>query len=142
MKLSELVNKYNFYDIGKTIIDLYPDQKENIDGYREALDWLQQNESDDSEFTISIEKVIDDYDGQLYHSVTGFKSNDVTPYALVFTDWSEWLGMDISDLTLSSYSEREIIAHCLYEMTFFGYSNDEIFNKSQELFGKYDSYRQ
>ena len=84
-----------------------------------------------------IEEVIDDYDGQLYHSVT----NDVTPYALEFTDWSEWLGMNISDLTLSSYSEREIIAHCLYEMTFFGYSNDEIFNKSQELFSKYDTIK-
>lgn len=40
--------------------------------------------------------------------------------------WENWLGMGLAPETLENFSELEIIAHCLYEMTFCGYEQDEI----------------
>lgn len=34
--------------------------------------------------------------------------------------------MGLAPETLENFSELEIIAHCLYEMTFCGYEQDEI----------------
>jgi len=34
--------------------------------------------------------------------------------------------MDISEESLADFSEKEIIVHCLYEMTFVGFSEEEI----------------
>jgi len=41
-------------------------------------------------------------------------------YAIEFTEWKQWLGMDIASVTLKRFLELEIITHCLYEMTFIG----------------------
>jgi len=45
---------------------------------------------------------------------------------LELTPWRQWLGMEISKESLQEFSEQEIIVHCLYEMTFEGFSEDAI----------------
>ena len=40
--------------------------------------------------------------------------------------WGEWMGLDISPETLENFSYAEIVAHCLYEMTWFGGSEEEV----------------
>jgi len=47
-------------------------------------------------------------------------------YAIEFRPWAEWLDMDIDEETLSNYLESEIIVHCIWEMTFCGYDNDDV----------------
>ena len=47
-------------------------------------------------------------------------------YALEYTPWGEWLNFIISEETLSRYSELEIIAYCLFEMTWSGYDEEII----------------
>lgn len=47
-------------------------------------------------------------------------------YALDFTPWEEWLGMDIDKESLQAFPETEIISHCLYEMTFYGFTQKKI----------------
>jgi hypothetical protein len=54
-------------------------------------------------------------------------------YALDFTPWEEWLGMQIDPSTLLEFSESEIIAHCLWEMTFHGFEQNKIQTKVAEL---------
>lgn len=46
--------------------------------------------------------------------------------ALEFVPWREWLGMTIPRKLLSDFNEPEIIAHCLYEMTFHGFDEKKI----------------
>lgn len=43
-----------------------------------------------------------------------------------FIPWRMWLGMDISNESLQSFSAQEIIIHCLYEMTFVGFTEEDI----------------
>jgi hypothetical protein len=41
--------------------------------------------------------------------------------------------MEIEADTLNEYLESDIIAHCLYEMTFFGFNEDDISAQREEL---------
>ncbi len=47
-------------------------------------------------------------------------------FNLSFTKWEEWLGMEVSEETLRDYRPPEVAAHCLREMTFYGFSQDVI----------------
>ena len=75
----------------------------------------------------------DTFDDEGYVNVSGKynypkENTDEHSYslALEFTAWNEWLGMDIDKKSLQNFSELEIIAHCLYEMTFMGFEEEEI----------------
>jgi hypothetical protein len=47
-------------------------------------------------------------------------------YGLGFVLWATWLGMAIDSDTLARCSREEIVAHCLWEMTWYGYDEDKI----------------
>ena len=53
--------------------------------------------------------------------------------------WAEWLGMEIDPDTLTRYTEPDIIAHCLWEMTFFGYTLEDIRQTWDEIIQSRDS---
>jgi hypothetical protein len=59
--------------------------------------------------------------------------NQEVSYGIEFVDWEEWLGMDIDPGSISNYSETDIIAHCLWEMTFYGYTQEAIKKQSAQL---------
>ena len=68
-----------------------------------------------------------------YVGVSGRKKDsandghEITPfYAIEFTPWDEWLSMEIDSNTISEFAELDIIAHCLYEMTFIGFDETKI----------------
>jgi hypothetical protein len=54
-------------------------------------------------------------------------------YAIELEPWSAWLGMKIDPDTLAKYSESEIVAHCLWEMTCFGFEETAIGAQRDEL---------
>lgn len=51
---------------------------------------------------LSVENEIDSYD---------------IKFALKETPWEQWLGMEITLETIQNFSATNIVAHCLYEMT-------------------------
>ena len=93
--------------------------------------FLQNMEPVESAIEIVIEQEFDDETqeyglGNIYgidHASTDQLSNGV---ALEFTKWNKWLGMNIHEMTCKEFTELEIIAHCLYEMTFVDYEESDI----------------
>lgn len=123
------------------MLQQYPDQEKNIDGYRRVLDALKIMEPKVTEFTILIEfsEPIDD-DGEDFVHVCGYNTvkeeglNDkAIHYSLYYTDWDEWLGMLIEPQSLYKFGEYAVLVHCLYEMTFNGFSQDDITKAQQVL---------
>ena len=47
-------------------------------------------------------------------------------YSLVATEWSEWLGMPVKQETLDTMTVEQIVGCCIYEMTYFGWTEEEI----------------
>lgn len=52
-------------------------------------------------------------------------------FSLSLTPWSQWLSSSLSKDILNNYSQEEIISHCLFEMTFHGFS--EVKKAKKEL---------
>ena len=143
MKFKNLIYKYNWNDVQSTFMQLYPDQEKSIEGYKEVFEELRYIKPVETKMRIVIEDVYDEYDKNNYTHVSGkdgtlnkesnpehFKDDDIgnqeVSYAIEFTDRAEWLAMDIDHESLSRYSELEIIGHCLWEMTFCGFTREDI----------------
>ena len=133
MKFKQIINNNNWLSAEIVLLNLYPDQKINISGYEEVFDKLRMLHPVETDISIVISHKKDDYDQSEYIDVSGYYNNpqekNIEPnpsLALEFTSWDKWLGMDIDINTLNSFSELEIIAYCLYEMTFIGFEEETI----------------
>jgi hypothetical protein len=95
---------------------------------------------------------VDGMDGTLQKDTEDFKyfkdcseefANSEVVYALEFTKWNEWLGMDIDSETLNNVelTKADIVSHILYEMTYCGYQEEEIQEKLSTLNDRVDKIK-
>jgi hypothetical protein len=145
MKFYGIIRSNNWLTIELTFIKLFPEQTGSIENYRlayEALKFLQPIDSD-------IEIVLDPYDNDGQPSVVDVSGRNPHPepeditnsLALEFTSWGKWLGMDIDSLTLKEFTEQEIICHCLNEMTYAGFDEEDIQSEFSKLKSIVDEYK-
>ena len=145
MKFYEIIRSNNWLTIEMTFLKLFPDQKESIENYRlvfEALKFLQPKESE-------IDIILNPYDDEGQPSVVDVYGRNPHPepedlndaLAIEFTSWDKWLGMNIDSLTLKEFSEPEIICHCLNEMTYAGFEEEEIQAEFSKLKSIVDEYK-
>jgi DNA gyrase/topoisomerase IV subunit A len=115
------------------LLELYPDQIKLIDTYEHIFKDLQLKEPIESVIQLILKQHTNDNDpDDNYVEVSGLDL-DETALGLDFTPWQEWLGMDLSVATLENFTELEIIAHCLWEMTFIGFDEVHIQNELSSL---------
>ena len=131
MRLKTLLEQFTNDDIVHNLIDLYPKEKKNIKGYFDALKELKSLKPIKSKIYIDFD-IVKDEDGN-YVDVAGISNSE--RMSIVYTDWKEWLGMRISSTTEKIWSHLNICSHCLWEMTFCGYSNKEVQSDAKELVG-------
>lgn len=92
-------------------------------------------EDDDTERKIDNCEVFGKSDHEYYFTVSGLKNGE--SYSIDLLSWEEWLAMIVSPETLKQYLPEEVVAHCLWEMTFCGYTQEEIrsfFAKIQRIY--------
>jgi hypothetical protein len=125
MMLHELLDAYEFADIEDTFTGLYKKTYvRNAVGYEEVFETLKDYENVIfSDYCIQIDHVQSD---RPYENVTGKRTSEDFNVSLSFTPWKEWLGMRISPGVFENYTGQEILCHCLWEMTFYGYNEKEI----------------
>src|ERR1039457_480994 len=131
MKFKDLIKSHSWLSIEMTLLNLYPDQEKIIDEYKSVFESLQILELENNEMLIVLteyECATDDENEpkSTYVDVSGRKllqeTNSIADsYAIEFVKWEKWLGMDLAPETLGNFIELEIIAHCLFEMTYCGY---------------------
>jgi len=126
VKFYEIIKKYEWSEIENILLKLYPDQSKSIDGYQQVFNQLKSMKKEESLITIIISKYLDYIDNSEQIDVSGKEEGDFDSLALEYTAWEKWLGMNIDEKTLADFAEVEIISHALYEMTFFGFDNEEI----------------
>ena len=151
MKFEHLIKSHSWLSIEATLLNLYPDQEKIIDEYKRIFENLQIIEPAESEMLIVLTECEydtdeDDKTKSTYVDVSGRKletdPNSLTEsYAIEFVKWEKWLGMSLAPETLDNFNELEIITHCLYEMTFCGYEQEEIKGKFDSLKKSVDEYK-
>lgn len=139
----DLLFNVSFDVVFKLICTWVPDQVKNRAGYYDVFHTLKQLKPKKHNL------------GDLFIQLTGEKnrgielpdvngadinSNSKIKYGLEFTSWQNWISMFITKETLENFSGEEIVAACLYELTFFGFTEetikkhaDKIFNSAEDL---------
>lgn len=132
--MQKLLDKYTDEEILKHLFKLYPDQRKSEEGYKSALSELRTTRPKKDPMLILVEKCYDKFDKKYYTHVIGVDPKDTKwTFAIELTLWSHWLGMEIHPKSLEKFKEIDILAHCLWEMTFCGYSNRQIRNDWRKL---------
>jgi len=131
MTLNKLIQTNSWLSVSTIFLELYPEEEKNIPGYESVFEKLLIMNPEETDMAIVITNERDDFDGEKYVDVSGSSSHpkneeEEFSQAIEFTPWDQWLGMDISTESLKYFSELEIVAHCLHEMTFVGFEEEEI----------------
>lgn len=124
MIFKQPIEMHSWEEIKVSLESLYPHGHADISAYEKVFAILPQLEVEVSDLRLTIEEIDDPCTSSSMVSVVG--ENDEHSYAIEFTKWEQWLGMEVNQSTLREYSELEIIAHSLWEMTFVGYSQEAI----------------
>ena len=144
MKLSDLIHQNNWLSIEMTFRKLFQSNEDDINAHKEAFGKLLLLPVESSDIQIEIRHIKDDEEE--YFEVCGIEKikdngeEKTENLAIEFTPWSEWLGMQISKVTEKNYNELEIISHCLYEMTYAGFTEEEIQNEFSKFKSTVEEY--
>ena len=136
----ELLEKHSNETIIKKLIELYPDQNKNKDGYEKALQELKSLKPKADKMVIVLIRVRKSKKWDIdepYVDVHGKSKGDEIGYGLSFTPWEKLLGMKIK----SYFNQIEVLAHCLWEFTWYGYSNKEVSEDFKKLSKRADEAR-
>lgn len=125
MTLKEILNTTEEESVLKILSTVYEPSDNDMEGYSSLLKKLRVMTPVASEYQLCIQHVVG-FDGYEYEHVSGIKYESDESVGLSLTPKEEWLGVEILDDTLASYSPEEILAHCLWEMTFYGFTEGEV----------------
>lgn len=140
----EIINKTNWQDVRASIEKLYPDDVDDMNRFEDVyniLKTLQPSVNKDKVYIIIefIDEKLIDTDNKTEANivknwnVSGKIMDDETHYAIEFCRWENWLGYYISKELLLSMDSVDIVAHCLWEMTWCGFTQREIQDKVNYL---------
>ncbi|MBI5099563.1 MAG: hypothetical protein HZB30_10035 [Nitrospirae bacterium] len=124
----DMVRSCTFKKVKDALLELYPDQKKVINGYKYVFQTLRlmRYRYNKEGLVIDIRKV--GRGKNAYFCVSGLctEKGIQQSYALEYTPWSKWLGYEVDKKVLKKMPKEEIIAHCFWEMTFMGFTQDKI----------------
>ena len=151
MILKKVIESNNWLSVEMTLIKLYPNQIELINDYRNVFEKLQYLKAETNDMLIVLTEYLEDFEENsdvenTYVDVSGRKlvieeNSFSNSYAIEFVKWEKWLGMELAPETLENFNELEIISHCLFEMTFFGYEEEEIQEQFESINDKIEDYK-
>jgi len=134
MLLKTLINNVNYNDVWAVIgkeYNLKKDARQAYEAVFEELKILEPKPCDPP--VICVVAKMENWlsPGEFIFDVFGVISGDKNHYALEMNPWDEWLNYDILNKSIEVYGQAEVLAHILYEMTFFGFSSKTV-NKRAE----------
>ncbi|WP_321515407.1 DUF6557 family protein [Marinifilum fragile] len=137
MRLKELIEKHYWQEVQPILLSLYSDQDRNIKSYRLVFEKIKNLQVEESNHEILIRNITES--GETYVHVNAISlsekeiDGELMTYSLILTPWNEWAGMSINAESLSTFPEKEIIVHCLWEMTFCGFDEEDVKKVSDEI---------
>ena len=134
MILKELINQVQWQDVAVALVSDHPWFRKRLESFEIVFETLSLMDPVDSECSIKIELTPDILEPKrVYPEVIGIKEGDNERWALSFCPWKEWLGMVVCQETLDSFSASRIVANCLFDMTFYGSTEEMIDQERQRI---------
>lgn len=135
--LNDLIEKFEWKSLEKKMAELYPGMKENHHKFEIVLNVLKKLEAQklDENIAIMVENFSEERDRELitWFEVTGFDPKNEYYYGISMMPWEKWLGMEINQESIKDYSLEELLVHILWEMTYYGFTQEEIGKMKEQL---------
>lgn len=128
--VSDLLRNSNCDAVLAEIRRVYPTTPDaSIEGYRRVWEELLATKPESSDLTCELY-----HDGPAPFVAVHGRDSDGTAWGIEYMSWDQWLGMNVSTLPeVGDISQTEVLAHILWEMTWAGFSNDEIQKKANAM---------
>ena len=123
---------------------LYQGDGESPEGYNNVWHFLKnlQPKMSDTSILISRRWSLDD-PPEPRIDVSGTKGGSSEHWAIEYVEWQEWLWMPILvDKEIQPMADEEALAHCMYEMTWAGYTQSDIKEQYDEIIDRVDEVRE
>lgn len=157
MILKEILNDTSWNDIKDSLVKIYEVTEDNLEGYfnvycklisidpvetgmRIFVDWIEPdgNLNEEGYWVVHGKNgtlIKDTDDAKLFPNSSEEYFNSEVNWALDFSPWNEWLGMKIDESTFNNINlmKSDIVAHCLWEMTFLSYNEEKIQERADDL---------
>lgn len=150
MLLIELIKKVSFDEVWGILKGEYDVPEKGKSAYIQVFDELRdmdlQVDSGAEKEEVTTIGVCEFEDllepGNFVYDVFGISQGDSNRYSLSLEPWSNWINYNILDKSIQIYGEATVLAHIFYEMTFYGYSSEDVEEKHQEVVDALnDSYK-
>ena len=123
MKLYQLVETSQWADVWRQFVALYPDYANAKSLCHEVYNELKAKSPLNSQITLKLISSrafgVNRNAGSV--DIMGVLPNNDLDYGIEFSSSEEWLGMEVDFSTISSFSNSEIIAHCIFGLSGIGY---------------------
>ena len=121
MKLYDILQQTMWLDVEKSIKIHYPEVKQ-IKKYKKVYFKL-----------LELEPIIDENNdiqiiihyNDLWFEVLGYSKKNNVLYGLEYVRWEDWLGFEVHPDVLN-LPAPDVVAHCLVEMTYAGFTQEDI----------------
>lgn len=79
------------------------------------------SEKDDEDIMM---KEFDEDDASLYYDVSAYEGSDNTVYSIASSSYSDFIQYYVDSETVERFSAASILAHCLWEITSYGFEDN------------------
>lgn len=146
--VKEVIKKYSINTIIDRVSEIYDNVEDSREGYTNLLNVLDKLKpcTIQNVMVIHIKHVHtiwdeDDIGDDIYENVFGISPDSDDTWALEYTTWDKWLGYEVDVKTLKNYSKIDIVAHCMWEMTWAGFDQKTIKSQIDEITGRMDDVK-
>jgi hypothetical protein len=138
--MREIAKVVKWEDVQKSHKYFFPTDKNN---YKPIFEWLkkvpfeeQKRKGEYIKLVVASfrEKILEDQEDQFYTMATNM-------YSLSFRKWSETASLPIGEETLKNHTLVDILAHYLWEITFYG-SEDDMMETGDMIQGRVKEYKE
>ena len=138
MRLKDLVMLLDFADVAKATEKIYahstPEETaEALEVTKRVFALLREMEPRSTSMILEVAPF--DVSGYYGEKARVKKDKKGILYALSGTRWREWLGMTLDRKTVADMPIPDIVAHCIFEMTWWGPTEPVIRRNLREAFG-------
>lgn len=142
--LSSILKDVEFEQVFERLCKWYPREERSKSGYESVFNTLltltPKKSHNLNDTFIAAELTQYPLDDGPCLDIYGTKpKNDSVRYGMEFCPWVDWVSMFITQESLDNFSKEDIVAGCLYEMTFFGFTEENISNELKKM---EDGYRE
>lgn len=142
MTLKEMLKTTTIESVLNELLISYPECIADKHHYKNVLEFIEHTPATNFEDFMIMVSLIDpsedegfeeDIDEEAYLSIAGYSEKEDLHFALGFTRWEEWANAKMIIQEDLEIKKEELLAMCLYEMTFYGFNQDEIASELEDL---------